>query len=277
MNENRLSKAASALNELVLRLRGPGGCPWDAIQTEDTIKMYLLEEAYEVLDAIDKKSPSDVCEELGDLIFQIYFLSALAWERKEFDLTDVIEQITEKMIRRHPHVFGNKTVTGPSDVSDNWDKIKKEEKKECKPHSSRLAEIPPGLPALMRANRLSERAAKVGFDWAGKKEIWEKVQEEFGELTTAVNEQDARKISEEMGDLMFSLVNLARHWGLNSEQLMMDANRKFLKRFEMMEAELVASGSSIDEADEEKMNRAWEKIKSKEGAGHKAKGAREDR
>jgi tetrapyrrole methylase family protein / MazG family protein len=264
MSENRLTKAASALNELVLKLRGPGGCPWDAIQTDDTIKMYLLEEAYEVLDAIDRKSPGHVCEELGDLIFQIYFLSALAWERKEFDLTNVIEQITEKMIRRHPHVFSDKTVNGPSDVSDNWDKIKKEEKKDCKSHSYRLAEVPLGLPALLRANRLSERAAKAGFDWAGKKEIWEKVREEFDELTAAVKKQDAGMISEEMGDLIFSLVNLARHWGLNSEQLMMDANRKFLKRFELMEAELASSGSSIDDADEEKMNQAWEKIKSNE-------------
>jgi MazG family protein len=263
MNEDRLSNAATALNDLVLRLRGPGGCPWDAIQTDDSIKMYLLEEAYEVLDAIDKKSAVDVCEELGDLIFQIFFLSALAGERGEFELTDVLEQITGKMIRRHPHVFGDKTVSGPSDVSDNWDKIKKEEKKDCKPHSTRLTEVPLNLPALLRANRLSERAAKVGFDWAGKKEIWEKVEEEFKELMDVVKEQDPGKISEEMGDLMFSLVNLARHWGLNGEQLMMDANRKFLKRFEMMEAELAASGSSIDEAGEEEMNRAWEKIKRK--------------
>lgn len=276
MNDNRLSKAASALNELVLKLRGPGGCPWDAIQTDDTIKMYLIEEAYEVLDAIDKKSPGHVCEELGDLIFQIFFLSALASERKEFDLVDVMDQITEKMIRRHPHVFGDKTVNGPSDVSDNWEKIKKEEKKEHKPHSSRLAEVPLGLPALLRANRLSERAAKVGFDWAGKKEVWEKVEEEFRELADVVKEQDAGKISEEMGDLMFSLVNLARHWGLNGEQLMMEANQKFLKRFERMEAELAASGSSVDEADEEKMNQAWDRIKAKEGAGHKAQGTGED-
>jgi MazG family protein len=267
MNENRLSLAVAALNDLVLRLRGPGGCPWDAVQTDDTIKMYLIEEAYEVLDAIDRKSSHDVCEELGDLIFQIFFLSALASERDEFEISHVIERITEKMIRRHPHVFGDKTVTGPSEVSDNWDKIKKEEKKECKPHSSRLAEIPLHLPALLRANRISERAAKVGFDWAGKKEIWEKVEEEFHELTAAVSEQHTEKISEEMGDLMFSLVNLARHWGLNSEQLVMDANQKFLKRFKMMEDELASSGSSLDGADEEEMNRAWERIKSKEGAG----------
>jgi tetrapyrrole methylase family protein / MazG family protein len=274
MNENRLSSAVSALNDLVLRLRGPGGCPWDAVQTDDTVKMYLLEEAYEVLDAIEGKSPKDVCEELGDLIFQIFFLSALAEERGEFDLAKVIAQITEKMIRRHPHVFGDKTVNGPSEVSDNWEKLKKEEKKNYKPASSRLAEIPLGLPALLRANRLSERASKAGFDWAGKEEVWEKVKEEFTELTTVLKEQDRKKVQEEMGDLMFSLVNLARHWGLNSEQVMMDANRKFINRFELMEAELVSSGACVDDADSEKMNQAWEKIKSREER-HRAKGIRE--
>jgi tetrapyrrole methylase family protein / MazG family protein len=272
MNENGLLNAVSALNELVLRLRGPGGCPWDAEQTVDSIKLYLLEEAYEVVDAIDGKSNEHVCEELGDLIFQIFFISALAREQGEFDLTGVIERITGKMIRRHPHVFGDKTVNGASEVSDNWEKIKKEEKKDIKSPSSRLAEIPLSLPALMRANRLSERAAKAGFDWAGRKEIWEKVNEEFGELTAVIREQDHEKIREEIGDLMFSLVNLARHWGFNSEQLMMDANRKFIKRFKLMEAELVSSGSCIDEADDEEMNRAWEKIKSREGR-HKEKNA----
>jgi len=264
MNKDRLSGAVSALNALVFRLRGPDGCPWDAVQTDDTVKMYLLEEAYEVLDAIDRKSPEDVCEELGDLIFQIFFLSALARERGEFDLTNVIERITEKMIRRHPHVFGDKTVTGPSEVSDNWEKIKREEKKDGKSPSSRLIDVPVNLPALLRANRLSERASKVGFDWVGKEEIWGKVKEEFGELTTGINEQDNKKVWEEMGDLMFSLVNLARHWGFNSEQLMMDANQKFIKRFERMEGELISSGSGIDEARIDAMNQAWERIKSSE-------------
>jgi tetrapyrrole methylase family protein / MazG family protein len=264
MTSERLSGAVSALNDLVSRLRGPGGCPWDAIQTDDSIKMYLLEEAYEVLDAIDSKSPGDVCEELGDLIFQIFFLSALAGERGEFELAQVIEGITEKMIRRHPHVFGETTVRDHSEVSDNWDKIKREEKKEYKSPSSRLKDIPLNLPALLRSHRLSERASKVGFDWTGRDEIWEKVKEEFEELTRAVNDKDEKKTWEEMGDLMFSLVNLARHWGFNSEQLMLSANRKFIKRFELMEMELSASGSDMDKAGPEEMNRAWEKIKSSE-------------
>ena len=264
MNKDRLSEVVSALNDLVLRLRGPGGCPWDAAQTDDTAKMYLLEEAYEVLDAIGGKSPDDVCEELGDLIFQIFFLSALARERGEFDLVRVIERITEKMIRRHPHIFGDKTVSGPSEVSDNWDRIKREEKKENNHPLSRFNNVPVNLPALLRAHRLSERASKVGFDWSGKEEIWKKVEEEFGELTAAVSENDDKKVREEIGDLIFSLVNLARHWGLNGEQLMMDANKKFIKRFERMEVELKAMGSGIDKAGIDEMDRVWDRIKSSE-------------
>jgi MazG family protein len=264
MTKDRLSGAVSGLNDLVFRLRGPGGCPWDAAQTDDTAKMYLIEEAFEVLDAIGCKSPEDVCEELGDLIFQVFFLSALAKERGEFDLARVIERITEKMIRRHPHVFGDKTVTGPSEVSDNWDRIKREEKEENNSPLSRLKNVPVNLPALLRAHRLSERASKVGFDWAGREEIWEKVGEEFGELTKAVKENDGKKVREEMGDLMFSIVNLARHWGFNSEQLMMDANQKFINRFERMEGELRSSGSAIDKAGVKEMNQAWDRIKSSE-------------
>jgi len=264
MNKERLAEAVSALNQLVFRLRGPGGCPWDAAQTDDTAKMYLLEEAYEVLDAIDCKSPEDVREELGDLIFQIFFLSALALERKEFDLAEVIEGITKKMIRRHPHVFGEKTVTGPSEVSDNWDRIKREEKNGDKSPQSLLNSVPVNLPSLLRAHRLSERASKVGFDWRGKGEIWEKVKEEFKELTTAVNENDEKKVREETGDLIFSLVNLARHWGFNSEQLMMEANQKFIRRFERMEEQLRASGPGIEDADTDEMDNAWESIKKSE-------------
>ena len=264
MNKDRLSRAVSALNDLVSRLRGPGGCPWDAAQTDDTVKMYLLEEAYEVLDAIGGKTPEDVCEELGDLIFHIFFLSALAGERKEFDLTNVIERITEKMIRRHPHVFGDKIVKDPSEVSANWDRIKREEKKEGESAFSSLTDVPVNLPGLLRANRLSERASKAGFDWVGREDVWGKVKEEFDELTKAIDAQDNKKVREEMGDLMFSIVNLARHWGFNSEQIMTEANQKFIKRFKQMEERLNASGHGIDKADFSRMNRVWEEIKSSE-------------
>ena len=263
MNNDKPSRTLSALLDLVSRLRGPKGCPWDVQQTDSTIKMYLLEEAYEVLDAIEKGSPEDVCQELGDLLFQIIFLVSIAQERGEFDLEEVIEKITEKMIKRHPHVFGDTIVNGPSDVSYNWEKIKQEEKGEFTSPSSLLQNLPINLPALLRAHRLSDRASKVGFDWAGRAEIWAKVREEFDELADTLTERDNERIKEELGDLLFSLVNLARHWGMNSEHLLREANQKFIKRFGKMEKELKSAGIEISEATPYEMNHAWEKTKAK--------------
>ena len=263
MNDKKgLSEAVFALTELVSKLRGPDGCPWDRFQTEETMKMYLLEEAYEVLDAIEKKSSGDVCKELGDLLFHILFLAELADEKKEFDIEDVVKKITTKMIKRHPHVFGDVRVHSPSEVSENWDKIKREERNETSP-SSALREIPNNLPALMRANRLSERASKYGFDWKGKEEIWKKVQEEFRELSGSVVERDESRIEEELGDLLFSLVNLARHWALDAENILRKANLKFLKRFSEMEQELKNNNIDFNIATPDEMDCAWERIKKK--------------
>lgn len=263
MNKDALSEAVSNLISLALRLRGPDGCPWDALQTDSTIKIYLLEEAYEVLDAIERGSPDDVCLELGDLLFQIIFLVILASERGEFDLVKVIEKVTEKMIKRHPHVFGDASVDGPADVSENWQRIKMSEKGGPKSPSSLLQDVPVNLPALLRAHRLGERASKVGFDWEGREEIWDKVKEEFEELNETLTGNDKDRIGEEIGDLLFSLVNMARHWGMNSELLLRDANQKFLKRFQEMGKELDRSGVDISRASSDEMNRAWEEIKDK--------------
>lgn len=263
MNTDRLSKALSDLMGLVSRLRGAGGCPWDARQTDSTIKMYLLEEAYEVLDAIERGGPDDVCQELGDLLFQIIFLSDLARDREEFDLIEVIEKIDEKMVRRHPHVFGDLSVKDSSEVSDNWQKIKLKEKGALRSSSAILQDVPVDLPALLRAHRISDRAAKVGFDWDGKEDIWKKVGEEYKELAEAIADREKDRIGEEIGDLFFSLVNLARHWGLNSERLLRDANKKFTKRFKEMEDELKKAGLDLKEAAPSEMNKAWEEIKDK--------------
>ncbi len=263
MNKDALSEAVSNLISLALRLRGPDGCPWDALQTDSTIKIYLLEEAYEVLDAIERGSPDDVCQELGDLLFQIIFLVILASERGEFDLVKVIEKVTEKMIKRHPHVFGDASVDGPAEVSENWQRIKMSEKGGPKSPSSLLQDVPVNLPALLRAHRLGERASKVGFDWEGREEIWDKVKEEFEELNETLTGNDKDRIGEEIGDLLFSLVNMARHWGMNSELLLRDANQKFLKRFQEMEKELERSGIDLRKASSSEMNRAWEEIKDK--------------
>ena len=261
MDSDRLSRAIAALIELVERLRGPAGCPWDAGQTDSSIKIYLLEEAYEVLEAIEKSSPQDVCMELGDLLFQILFLAQLASERKEFDFIEVIERVTEKMIHRHPHVFRNVRVDGAEDVALNWAKIKKAEKGASGDTSSLLQNVPVKLPALLRSHRLSERASRVDFDWANADEVWDKVQEELEELESAIVEEDREGVAEELGDTLFSLVNLARHWGFNAEHLLRLANQKFLERFENMEKELKISGIELEEATPEQMNLVWGKAK----------------
>jgi len=189
----------------------------------------------------------------------------MAQERGEFDLAEVMEKITEKMINRHPHVFGQVTVDSPEEVSDNWEKIKKTEKVVPKEVSGYLQEIPVDLPALLRAHRLSYRASKVGFDWENREATLDKVKEEFEELNRCNLDKDMERVGEEFGDLLFSLVNLARHWGFNAERLLRDGNRKFIRRFRDMEEELKASGIELHDATPEEMDRAWEKIKVKTG------------
>lgn len=230
MDPDRLLKAVTGLVDLVEKLRGPGGCPWDAKQTDATIKLYLLEEAYEVLDAIEKTSPPDVCEELGDLLFHIFFLARLAEERKEFDFSEVVEKITEKMIRRHPHVFGNTTVDSADDVAVNWARIKQEEKKKNGDTSSLLDGVPISLPALLRAHRLGERASKTGVGTLDAHDAWERVLEKIGDMKETAVSKDKDLLGHEIGALLFRLADLARLWGLNSEQLLRDANREFLNR-----------------------------------------------
>lgn len=231
MDPERLTGAVQALVDLVARLRGPGGCPWDAKQTDATIKLYLLEEVYEVLDAIEKSSPPDVCQELGDLLFHILFLARLAEERKEFDFIDVVEQITEKMIRRHPHVFGRTRADNAEDVAKNWARIKKEEKKVSGDTSSLLDGVPANLPALLRAHRLGERAARADDDSLNVGDAWDEVLESFKGLKTAVVTRDRDRFGREMGAYLFCLVNVTRLWGFNSEHLLRAANKAFKDRF----------------------------------------------
>ncbi len=264
MEGDRFAAAMQSLVDLVARLRGPGGCPWDAKQTDDTLKMYLIEEAYEVLDAVEDASPEEVCSELGDLLFQIIFLAHLAWERKEFDFADVVETVTRKMIRRHPHVFGDTQVENADEVAVNWARIKQAEGEVSEDVSGRLRKVPGSLPALLRAHRLSERAARAGFDWPSADDVWTKVLEETEELEAAAAQGDREARAAELGDLLFTLVNLARHWGENAEGLLRYANRKFLHRFEKMEKELAESGTALEDASLEQMDSAWEDVKAHE-------------
>ena len=260
MDSDRLSSAILALVALIEKLRGPGGCPWDAKQTDATIKTYLLEEAYEVLDAIERSVPQDLCLELGDLLFQILFLARLASERNEFDFIEVIEKITEKMIRRHPHVFGNKKVDNAGDVVIKWEEIKRAEKQYSSGIFSYLESIPVNLPALMRAHRLAERASKAGLKPERPKN---KVQEDFNELESALTREERASVGEKIGDLLFDIANLSRHLDFNAEQLLRRANQRFLNRFEKMEMELAASGVELEKATPGQMNQFWEKIKDK--------------
>ena len=265
MDFDRLFQAIATLVELVERLRGPDGCPWDKKQTASSIKIYLLEEAYEVLAAIEQSSPQEVCSELGDLLFQILFLAQLGAERNQFDFIDVVERITEKMVRRHPHVFGRKRVDSAEEVALNWTQIKKAEKDTSDDTSWLLENIPVDLPALIRAHRVSERASKVGFDWASADDIWDKVQEEFDELGSAIAGYEREEVAEELGDLLFSIVNLCRHWGFNAEHLLRMANVKFLERFGKMERALKTAGTQLGEASPDLMDRTWEMVKDREG------------
>jgi MazG family protein len=252
MDAHKQSKALLALHDLVSTLRASDGCPWDVLQTDSTIKMYLLEEAYEVLDAIERGEPADVCQELGDLLFQIIFLVSLAEERGEFDLVEVLEQITEKMRYRHPHVFGQAKLESAEEVADNWQKLKKREKEAPGPLSAQLQGVPIDLPALLGAHRLSERASRASLDWPDAEMGWVKVEKEFNQLKKAVSASDEEKLRKKMGEILFGLVSLARDWGLNAESLLRQANREFVHRVEEMERGLDQGASDDAEGSQAK-------------------------
>lgn len=250
------------LTGLVARLRAPDGCPWDRKQTMRDLKAYLIDEAYEVLKAIDSSDRRLLCEELGDLLFQIVFIARLAEEEGSFGIRQVVEFIEEKMIRRHPHVFGDSRVSTAQEVVDQWEAIKAAEGKS--PATSALGGIPEDLPALYRAYRLGLKAAKVGFDWPGLRQVMLKVKEELGELEERISQGDAHGAARELGDLLFALANLARHLQRDPEGLLRQANQKFSRRFEKMEEVLRASGRSPREAGLEEMERIWGEIKASE-------------
>ena len=246
------------LVEIMHRLRSSEGCPWDLKQTHQTLKPYLIEEAYEVLDAIDDGEDGEICEELGDLLLQIVFHAQIAREEKRFDVEDVAAAISEKLIRRHPHIFGNVKVDDASQVVTNWEAIKSSEKEQKGKDTSVLEGVPRHLPALLRARRVQERAAKVGFDWSHSGEIAAKTREEVEEFLQAVAAEDEEKIEEELGDLLFSHVNMARFLGICAEEALSKTIRKFETRFRFIEAELKKQGKTPQTATLEEMDRLWE-------------------
>lgn len=248
------------LLQLIRTLRSPAGCPWDRVQTEEDLGKYLLNEAYEVVEAIEEASPDHVREELGDLLFQILFLVILAEEKGDFRMADVTEEVSAKMIRRHPHVFGNRQVSGVAEVKANWEEIKAtvENKKKV---SGFFDGIPQSMPALRQAQEMTKRASLVGFDWENVGQVLDKIDEEMGELRQAMRGKNPERIHEEMGDLLFSIVNLARFVNTEAEDALRDTLVKFKKRFAYIEEGLRAVGKDPVSASLAEMDRLWEEAK----------------
>ena len=268
------SKDISRLLEIMAALRTPvTGCPWDVEQTFETIAPYTLEEAYEVADAIARGDLDDLRDELGDLLLQVVFHARMAEEQGEFGFGDVVEAITTKMIRRHPHVFGDDDARGAGMAKGMWNRIKADEKADKRKArlargldpedngSGYLDSVPVALPALTRALKLQEKAAQIGFDWKDAKPILDKIEEEIGELREAMEKRDRSAIEDEFGDTLFSLVNFGRHLKIDAETALRGTNEKFRSRLHHVERELETSGSSLEKATLEEMEELWQQAK----------------
>jgi ATP diphosphatase len=267
------SRDIQRLLDIMAALREPEtGCPWDIVQTFETIKPYTIEEAYEVADAIERHDMDDLCDELGDLLLQVVFHARMAEEEGEFSFGDVVEAITRKMIRRHPHVFARSDAETPEAVKLQWEEIKQAEKADRRQRrlrrgqpqeaeASHLGSVQRSFPALVEALKLQERAAKVGFDWSEPEPILDKIEEEIGELRQALKDGDQRKVADELGDLIFAMVNIGRHIGADPEMALRGTNTKFRRRFSHIEQELEAGGETLDAASLERMEELWQAAK----------------
>jgi len=249
------------LVEIMKKLRSKNGCPWDKKQTRESLKPYLIEEAYEVLEAIEENNPEKIKEELGDLLFQIIFHCQIAKERNEFDINDVIESISQKMISRHPHVFGESECHTPEDVIKQWEVLKK---REGKLRSSILEGVPKAMPSLLRAHRLQKRAAQAGFDWEKLDDVLLKLDEEIEEFKDAIKKGNKEMIEEEFGDIMFMFVNLSRFIGINPEDAHRKTISKFIHRFSYIETKAAEQNKELSEMTLKEMDKLWDEAKSKE-------------
>ena len=257
--------AVERLLEIVARLRAPDGCPWDREQTLDSIKSGMIEEAYEALDAIESGNRSALKEELGDLLLQVVFQSRICEEEGDFSFSEVAEGISEKLVRRHPHVFGEVKVSGTDEVLQNWDAIKKMEKKgEDGVPASVVDGIPKHLPALQKAYQVQKRAARAGFDWEKTEDVLDKLQEEIGELREAIQAGKEAEIREELGDLLFSVVNISRFLGHDPEELLRYNIQKFIRRFQDVEKQVHATGHSFKEFSLAELDEFWDVAKERE-------------
>lgn len=249
------------LEEVVETLRSPGGCPWDIVQTHKSLRRNLIEEVYEVIEAIDLEDEKLLCEELGDLLMQVVFHARMAEEAKLFSMQDVIDGITEKLIRRHPHVFGDVNVKDAGEVLINWEAIKQAEKKDRK---SILDGVPKDLPSLMAADKLQQKAAKVGFDWPDIDPVWDKLEEELRELEDAIVDEQPEKIEEELGDVIFTIVNIARFLKVDAEVALTGTNRKFRKRFSYIEDKVKAKHQKWECLSLMDLDELWQEAKAQD-------------
>jgi len=256
---------AAGFDELLTimkRLRGPGGCPWDAEQTHESLMRYLLEETYEVIEAVESKSSEHLKEELGDLLLQPVFHAAIAEEAGTFNMADIIDTLCNKLIRRHPHVFGNMVIADSAAQIENWEQIKKIEKGDER--KSTLSGVPSHLPALLKAQKVTEKAARVGFDWEHVDQVMAKVMEELNEFEEAMIANDSEKMESELGDLLFATVNLGRFLSINTEEALRKTINRFQRRFEYVEDSLHSQGRQIQNASLTEMEQLWEAAKKKE-------------
>ncbi|MBD3266218.1 nucleoside triphosphate pyrophosphohydrolase [bacterium] len=244
--------------EIMARLRAPGGCPWDREQSHESLKKYLIEESYELLEAVDACDDKAIMEECGDVLLQVLFHADIAREEGRFDIADVIECLCEKLISRHPHVFGDVEADTAAEVLDRWEKLKRTEKPE---RTSILDGIPKDFPALMKAEKTQKRAAKVGFDWQKIDEVFDKFEEEWGEFRRAYTQEDPAQMEEEMGDLFFALVNVSRYVKVHPEEALQKTNKKFNRRFRYIEEKLAARNKTVNEATLEEMDALWDEAK----------------
>ena len=258
MSEHRDLTRFESLVALISELRGPQGCPWDRKQTHSSLREHLLEETYEVLEALDGEDTGELCAELGDLLMQIVFHAEIGREQRQFDIGDVIQSINRKLIHRHPHVFGGEQVENADEVLVKWEELKKQERR---PESGMLDGVPKSLPALAYSQSVQDRVARVGFDWPDDDGVMEKLAEEVGEFQGAASTAER---SEEFGDILFTLANLARRQGIDPETALREANAKFFRRFSAMEENARVRGLNLAELTLNEQNRLWDEVKGTE-------------
>ena len=248
------------LIEIVDTLMGDNGCPWDKVQTRESLKPYLIEEAYEVLEALDTNDPEKIKDELGDLLYQVLFHAKISSLNGEFDIRDVMNSLNEKMVRRHPHVFEKGQLNTPDQVVKQWEEIKKEERNQAN-QKSILDSIPINLPSLLRAQKLQKKAAKEGFDWDQVSDVFNKLDEEITEFKKAVLEGKDKDIQSEVGDILFVIVNIAKFNKIDAEEALRSTNNKFTKRFQYIEQKIAKKGKNLKESSLEEMERYWQEAK----------------